>query len=358
MPDINLDLAVLEKLTQAPGLPGREAPVADVIAAALPPDWNLQRDPLGNLVARRGEGQAAGAGSLGRSGPRVLLVAHMDEVGLVVRRITPQGFLRVERLGGMGVRAMPGSHLTLWTERGSRTAQVGLPPAHLDKGGPLELEQIFIDIGARSKAEAEGWGVQVGDGLTWHGPFERFGESCVRSKALDDRLGCFALLELARVLEKTACDLCLGFVVQEETMLQGGLPVAQALQPELVIGVDGTLAFDTPDLEGAQSDIRLGGGPALKLMDAIRGKSAAFVPDWELTQSIRRSAARAGIPLQAEVVTGISTAVTPLPYALGGLRTAALSLPVRYHHSAIETADLGDVGQLVRLLQAIVGDSF
>lgn len=137
-------------------------------------------------------------------------------------------------------------------------------------------------------------------------------------------------------------------------MLMGGLPLMQAYQPEYLVGVDGTLAFDTPDLLGQQSDLRLGAGPALKWMDAIRGKMAAFVPDLELARGIRRLARERGIPLQDEVVSGISTAVTPMVFGGEGARAAALSLPVRYHHTPSETADKRDVAQLVELLAALV----
>jgi putative aminopeptidase FrvX len=342
MTRFGLDLELLKTLTQIPGLPGRELRVAEVIRSALPKDWTAWIDPLGNLIARRPG-----------KGPKLLLVAHMDEVGLVVRRITPDGFLQVERLGGMGVRALPGSRLDLWTSKSCLNGVVGVPPAHLDKGEILSMESLFVDIGSSTRQEVEQRGVEIGDGLTWHAVFDRLGEKMVISKALDDRLGCFVLLELAKTEFSSDCDLYLGFVVQEETMLQGALPVVQAVQPEIVIGIDGTLAFDTPDLEGAQSEIRLGCGPALKILDAIRGKMAAFVPDWGLVERIRSTAYEIGVPLQSEVVSGISTAVTPLPYSGGGVRTAALSLPVRYHHSASEVGHMGDAEDLVRLLVAI-----
>lgn len=342
-----LDWNLLAELVAAPGLPGREGPVAEVIQKALPPGYEVQRDPLGNLAAR-----------LPGPGPRWMLAAHMDEVGLIVRRITPQGYLLVDRLGGMSLRALPGSPLTVWTENGQGiTAVAGTLPAHLDNTAITPVEQVYLDIQAESAEAARALGVQVGDGVTWDSPLKLQGDRLLSGKALDDRLGCFVLLSLARVLAETAppeCDLTLAFTVQEETMLSGGLPLMQAYQPEYLIGVDGTLAFDTPDLLGQQSDLRLGAGPALKWMDAIRGKMAAFVPDLEFARRIRRLSREWGLPLQDEVVSGISTAVTPMVYAGAGVRAAALSLPVRYHHTPSETADQRDVEQLVSLLAALV----
>jgi putative aminopeptidase FrvX len=289
-----------------------------------------------------------------------MLVAHMDEVGLIVRRILPNGFLKVERLGGMGVQALPGSPLTLWSDGGALPAHVGLLPQHLASTQSPELNTLFIDIGARGRDEAQQMGVQVGDGLTWAGALETIGQGRVRSKALDDRLGCLALLALAQQVgrQQTLCDLYLAFVVQEETMLMGGAPVVNAIRPEIVIGIDGTLAFDTPDLEGEQCDLRLGGGPALKWMDALRGKSVAYVPSRRLAQIARSQARALGIPLQSEIVTGLSTAVSPLPYLQEGSETLALSIPIRYHHSPVETADLQDAEQLVWLCAALIESGF
>jgi len=336
-----LDLSLLAKLVETPGLPGREGMVADCLISALPAGWEIHRDPLGNITAHRPS-----------SGPAWMLMAHMDEVGLIVRRITPEGFLLVERMGGMSLRALPGSRLILWTKHGGIPAWAGCLPAHLDSGKPPSWEDVYIDIGATSRHQAEGLGAHVGAGLTWSAELSLPAENQLVGKALDDRLGCAGLIGLARALDglDPKLDLTLAFVVQEETMLMGGIPVVQARRPDVLIGVDGTLAFDTPDTHGQQSEIKLGGGPALKWMDAIRGKMAAFVPDSGLVKQIQDVAETSRLPLQDEVVSGISTAVTPAPYAGHGTRVAALSLPIRYHHTPVETADRRDVESLVQLL--------
>jgi endoglucanase len=343
-----LDLDLLGELVSVPGLPGREQQIAERIATFLPSGWHVHSDVIGNLIASPAD----------RANCKMLFLAHMDEVGLLVRRITPQGFLQVERLGGMGVRGLPGARLTLWTAAGEALpAQVGVLPHHLDDGKSTDLSVLYLDIGATSLEEALAMGVRVGDGLTWDAPLKRLGKHFVSGKALDDRLGCFVLIHLARRLSEAQMntDVGLAFVVREEIMFNGGLPVLQRMQPQVVLGVDATLAFDTPDLERAQSEIRLGSGPALKWFDTVRGK-AAFVPDWKLAQRIRELAQQHGVALQDEVVTGISTIVSPLPFALLGVRTAALSVPLRYHHSPIETAHLGDVEQLINLLFLLCTD--
>jgi endoglucanase len=345
--DLNLDL--LSRLTRVPGLPGREWEVADVIRTALPENCEVHQDAIGNLTAH-----------IPGKGKRVMLVAHMDEVGLIVRRILPNGFLRVERMGGMNMRAMPGSPMTLWTEKGCLTAIVGVLPQHLDNGSELDLTSMYIDIGASSAKEVEDMGVRVGDGLTWYSLLKRMAGTRICSKALDDRLGCWVLLTLADLLKPSelGCDLYLTFTVQEETALMGGMPAVNTFKPDVVIGVDGTLTFDTPDLTGEQSEVVVGAGPAIKWMDTIRGKQVSFVPDQNLVRLTQQAARQLQIPLQAEITVGLSTAASPVPYAGSGIATLALSLPVRYHHSPAETADLSDVLHLVRLLQHLLTRPF
>ncbi len=340
-----LDLALLETLTQAYGLPGREAMVADAISSALPAEkWQIQRDPLGNLCAVRSG-----------KGPKLMFMVHMDEVGLIVRRITPEGFLKVERVGGMNVMALPGSHVRLWTRGGPLPAVMGILPFHLDRKEFYELKDLYVDVGASSQAEVLNMGVRVGDGLTWACPLQRLGTSRFSGKTLDDRLGCALLIQLARLFadREPACSLHLAFVVQEETMQLGGWPVVERVRPDLLVGLDGTLTFDSPDLDGDQSSIQLGAGPALKWLDTVRGKGQSYVPDARLAGHIQSLAEANHLPLQDEVVVGISTAMNPLPYAAGGIRSAAISLPIRYHHAPVETADFTDAENTLRLLEAL-----
>ena len=341
-----IDFDLLERLTGVPGVSGREGRVADIIRSSLSSKTcKCSLDNLGNLVAH-----------IPGKGKRVMLAAHMDEVGLIVQRILPNGFLKVERIGGISLRALPGSYLSLWTSKGCIPAHVGVLPQHLDANEPLDSSKIYIDIGSSSDQETRAMHVTPGDVLTWESPLRSVGDTLISGKALDDRLGCYILIQLAKLLQTQdlKCDLYLAFTVQEETMLMGGVTAANAVSPEIVIGVDGTLSFDTPDLEGSQCDLRLGKGPAVKWMDAIRGKLAAFVPDQKLAHHVRETAKRNDIPLQDEIVTGISTAITPMLYAGKGAAALAFSVPLRYHHTPIETADLRDVENIISLLKTLL----
>ena len=174
MSEYDRDLDLLAELTSVPGLPGRETQVAQLIQAQLTlPGWQVASDALGNVFAH-----------LPGDGEKILLIAHMDEVGLIIRRITEDGFLLVERLGGVSVRSLPGSRLDLWTDGGPLPAHAGVLPGHLDQPQNLELEDIYLDIGAKSRTQAESWGVRIGDGITWDAPLLLHGEYQITGKAL------------------------------------------------------------------------------------------------------------------------------------------------------------------------------
>lgn len=341
------DFTLLKQLTETPGLPGRENLVGVLIQQMLPEkNWDVRVDAVGNITARKPG-----------SGKKLLLIAHMDEVGLIVRKITPEGFLKVERLGGVGLETLPGSAFDLWTAQGRFDAQVGCLAAHLENGHfqPPNLAEMYIDVGASSKAEVLNWGINIGDGLTWRSTFCTLPGKRVRSKALDDRLGCFALVKLAEEInqEDLDYDISLAFVCQEESMILESAPVIKAVDPDVVIGLDGTLTFDTPQADEGQNEIGLGAGPAIKLMDAIRGKTA-YLPDWSLTNKMIRFMESQGLPVQREVVVNFTTALSLVPFMNLGIATACLSIPIRYHHSPVEVADLEDFEMLVNGLRAML----
>jgi len=341
------DFQLINDLVKVPGVPGRESLVAEVIKQALPKTgWDIHVDPVGNLTARKPG-----------PGKKILFLAHMDEVGLIVQRITPNGFLKIERLGGMSLHALAGCSLDLWTDRGRLDALVGVEAAHLANGKSQSFssQDLYIDIGCSSKDEASALGVKIGDALTWKCDLSILAGRRIRGKALDDRLGCYSLIKLANELldEDLNLDVTLGFVVQEESMILEAGPVVNQIKPDVVIGVDGTLPFDTPDVEGQQCDITLGNGPCVKLMDAIRGKTA-YLPNWALSKAIMNFLEAQALSFQPEIIVGLSTAMSLVPLMNKGIKTAALSLPIRYHHSAVEVADLNDLANLIYLLKQLL----
>jgi putative aminopeptidase len=341
-PDLNL----LAELCALPGIAGFEQPVARRLQAVFEEiGVAVRRDRIGNLIAH-----------IPAEGPRVMLFAHMDEVGLLVRKIHPDGFLFVERLGGTSPHVLPGKKLLVWTSNGPLPGVVGALPMHLAADRPqAALEDIYIDLGARSRQRTEELGVEVGQPVTYAAEFFEL-ESCVAAKSLDDRLGCCLLVELARRIkaQPADCDLYLAFLVQEENVLHAGLPVANAIQPDYAIGVDATLAFDTPDLANGQTELRLGGGTVIKVMDRLRSSGIGFVAHPELRGHLERLAKENSLPFQREIVVGLSTLASLLPFSGAGLPVAAISFPLRYAHSALEVCDLADISATRMLLELAV----
>jgi putative aminopeptidase FrvX len=344
--DPTLDLSLLAALCEKPGLPGFEGPIADFLASHLRTRGiDTRIDRIGNVIAH-----------LPGDGPRAMLIAHMDEVGLLVRKVYAGGFLAVERLGGTSPHVLPGKRVLVWTERGPLPGVMSAIPMHLVADVPQpSLPGMHVDLGVRSQAEAEALGVEVGSPVTYAPSFDRINR-CVASKSLDDRLGCFLLLELAARIQAQAsrCDLWLVFVVQEENMLDGGVPPASAIQPDWTLGVDATLAFDTPDLFNGQNQVALGAGTVVKVMDRMRATGQGLIAHQGLRKHLEVLAKSAGLPFQREVIIGISTAATPLTFTGTGIPSAAVSFPIRYAHSAIEVADLDDIRVTADLLENAV----
>jgi putative aminopeptidase FrvX len=343
-----LSLTLLETLCAAPGISGFEQPVAAALGAYLGQQGvECQVDRVGNLLAH-----------VPGSGPRVLLVAHMDEVGFVVRKIERDGFLRLERVGGSAVQALAGEHVIISGDSGPVPGVVGIVPPHLKGEASTDgLGSMYVDAGFRSKAAALECGVQVGSPVCYNPRFQKL-QNCVAAKALDDRAGCALLAQLAAEVKNggAACDLYLGFVVQEENVLVGGMPLLNVAQPDWVLGVDATLTYDSPDFNHPYSEVALGDGPAIKIMDHIRGRGQGLIAHPMLRRHIETVAKQANLPLQREVAVGISTAVAPMPFQRVATPTAAVSFPLRYSHSPAEVADLGDLHQTLQLLHGIVAD--
>lgn len=197
---------------------------------------DVWRDRLGNVVARYGSDKSDAL--------RLMIFAHMDEVGFMVLKIEPSGFLRFERVGGPAQITMPGSIVTLAGRSGDIMGCIGIKAYHFAKGDertqPPALDKLWIDIGAKDKADAERMGIQVGTPVTLYNPPHCLGNDLVCSKALDDRLGCTALLGVAEALASTPLDIAVFLVasVQEEFNIRGIVPVLRRVRPDLAIGID------------------------------------------------------------------------------------------------------------------------
>ncbi len=328
-----MNYELLQKLCEAPGVPGAEAPVKKVFVEALEPLVDeVKEDSLGNLLLlKRG------------SGPRVLLDAHLDEVGFLVSGIEGS-FLRVIPLGGMDPKVVYGQRLVVWGQRKLSAVVVSYPP-HLGKDKKdLAIEEMYLDTGLLP--EKLGELVEIGSPVTFPSFFEET-EDAIMAKALDDRVGLFVIAEaLAQANPKV--DLVVSASVQEEIGLRGAQALAQKISPEVVIVLEGTFAADTPGVPSSLKATLCGQGPEIRLCDA------RFVADRDLSLGLAQLAKEKDIAHQVIVKNRGGTNASALQVASGSVRTAAISVPVRYLHAPVSIAFKKDIEATVALLKAFL----
>lgn len=310
-------------------------------------------DPLGNVIAPVRD---AGAGH-----PHVAVFAHMDEVGFVVRKIEPEGFLRLQRLGGIPEKSMAGQRIVLLGDGAPVEGVIATKAHHVteeaEKNRVVAVQDVFVDIGARSRAEVEQAGIQVGTPGTWRPSFSRRGE-IVQAKAADDRVGCAVLLGLAERAGKLGGGAGLTLVagVQEEFNIRGVVPAIRAIQPDLFICLDIVPANDTPDTAHL-GEVRLGDGPTVGLYSFHgRGTLNGLIPNPKLVRFLEASAARRGVATQRHIFFGGLTDASYAQLEGRGIPGVDVGIPTRYTHSPIETCSLDDVRAAVGLVAGVIED--
>jgi endoglucanase len=332
---------LLRTLSSLPGPTGEEDAVLDWLAAEWEGRGELTRTPVGNLLLR-----------IPGPGPRVLVAAHADELSLIVRSVTPEGFLRVlpgERdhfptpyFFGAPLRVLAGSgHLPAVF---ATTTGHALTPEQRERHR-LGWDDVFVDVGLTA-AEAAEAGIRVGTRIVWDPGVRRVGRLLV-GKAMDDRLGIAVLVELARRVDRARLrfDLTLAATVQEEIGLLGAASLARGGR-EYDVGfiVDNGVAGDTPTVSAAHVPVRLGGGPALVHRDTSAHYSRRLISE------LRNTALREGLPVQDAVFYHYNSDGATL--LRQGIETALVAPPIRYSHSPFEAVDPADVETTVRLLLA------
>nr|WP_237560425.1 M20/M25/M40 family metallo-hydrolase [Halolamina rubra] len=307
-----------------------------MVRAALGPEVDrLRTDAMGNVV-----------GTVDGEGDReVVVAAHVDEIGFMVSRVTDDGFLKLDSLGGWNAQILRAQAVTVHTDDGEVAGVIGAEPAHTRDEDDVEgVDDLAVDLGLDGDAAAEA--VSVGDVVTLDTDPRVLGD-CVTGKALDDRAGVYAMLAAARVAEPDATvHFCA--TVQEEVGLRGARAVAtdERFDPDLVVALDGTLERSVPGVDDAETITSLGDGVGIKRKDASVIPSPAVV-DW-----LTDVAEEEGVEHQREVAWNIGTDTGALQNAGGAVLSGALSVPVRYHHSPVETAHRDDLTATVDLLAA------
>ncbi len=326
--------ALIQKLVETPGPSGHEQLVREVVRSEISELADeLQTDALGNLIARKG--------SRGSRGMKVMLAAHMDEIGLMVTHVDERGFARFTNIGGVYARNCVGGRVRFVN---GVCGVIG----HDDKKYANDLpslDEMFIDVGVDRKRDSP---IRVGDVAAFERPFLDLGTRWV-GKAMDDRIGVAVLIETLRRLKKSPHEVYFVFSVQEEVGLRGATTAAYALDPDVGIAVDVTRTGDTP--RGQKMDIQLGQGPAIKVRDS------GMLADPRVVSWMVNKAERAGLPHQMEVLTRGTTDARVMQITRAGVPSGCISIPCRYVHSPSEMVDSADVDRAVQLLLKLLSEN-
>lgn len=323
---------LIKKLVEAYGPSGHEDQVRDLVRAEIRnlPDY-ISVDPLGNLIAV--------VKKKSKTGKKVMLSAHMDEIGVIVSHIDDRGFARFQPLGGVGALTCLGGRVRF---ANGRIGTIGIDAKRDDPSKSPTLAELFIDVGATSKADCP---VNLGDAAGFYRPMEDLGDRLV-AKSMDDRIGVAILIETLKALKRTPHEVAFVFSVQEEVGLRGAGTAAFGLEAELGIAVDVTRTGDTPN--GIKMEVALGNGPAIKVRDS------GMLADPRIKELLVQRGQEAKIKTQLEILEGGTTDAAAMQIARGGMPTGCLSIPARYIHSPSEMVDFGDVQATVQLLVEVL----
>jgi len=334
----------LEKLSNANGVTGREDEVRELMKKYLKPYVDeIREDRLGNLIAfKKGNKDA----------PTVMLAAHMDEVGLMIKNIKKKGFLQFTKIGGIDDRILLAQKVIVHTDKGPLTGVVGSKPVHIqteaEKKKIIEADRLFIDVGARDKEEAEKMGVQVGDVVSFDTKFARLGNDVVLGKAFDDRAGCAMMIETLKRLQKVDCNVYAVGTIQEEVGLRGATIAAFQVAPDVGIALESTVAGDTPGVGEGEAPAKMGEGPVVTVADA------GLIAHPKVLRLLIDSAKENKIPYQLETGIRGATDASRIAISREGVPSGIISVPARYIHSPAAILNLDDVEKAVKLAVAAI----
>ncbi|MBU3967953.1 MAG: M42 family metallopeptidase [Euryarchaeota archaeon] len=332
---------ILEKLSNAHGVSGYENNVRQMIEDEIRPYVDdVRTDKLGNLIATRNGGS-----------PKIMLAAHMDEIGLMVKYVDDKGFIYFTTTGGWFNQTLLSQRMILHTGNGQVYGVIGSKPPHVmkeeDKKKPVKAEDMFIDIGATSRDDAQKMGVMAGTPITSDMEFRSLGRDLVTGKALDDRGGCAVLIEAMRQIKEVKATIHAVFTVQEEVGLKGGRTSAFGLDPDVALVSEVTFAGDHPGIEKKDSALEIGKGPAITVSDAEG--DGIIVPE-NVLRWLKQAAEANNIPYQLKVGASGQTDASIIHLTREGIPTGVISTPSRYIHTPVTVISMGDLEKSAQLI--------
>jgi len=336
---------LLKKLSNAPGVSGFEDEVRELIFNELDGFVDeIKIDEMGNLIAiKNGKPE----------GKKIMLAAHMDEIGLMVRYIDEKGFIKFSKIGGINDQMLLNQDVYIQTPKGDVNGVIGSKPPHKmkksEKNKVFEYDKMSIDIGAESRKQAQEM-VRVGDPIIIKQEFDDLGKSLVKGKALDNRVGCAVLIEVLKQVDSKATIYGVG-TVQEEVGLKGAKTSAFSINPDMALALDVTIAGDHPGIKEEEAPSKLGQGPTIVLVDASGDGIITHPTVKKLLLSV---AQEENIPYQLEVSEGGTTDGTAIHLTRQGIPTGVISPASRYIHTPVSVVNLEDIENTVKLILAVL----
>ncbi len=328
----------LKELTELSGVSGCEYEVRNYIKNKLN-DIGCEHyvDKLGNIIAH----------NKGKKNKTIMIAAHMDEVGLIVSHIDSDGFIKFQAVGGIDQRILNSKIVLVGNNK--IPGVIGSKAIHLmsaeERGTSLPIDKLYIDIGTYSKAETEKL-VDIGDYIVFKSNYVEFGDGLIKAKALDDRAGCSALLEVLSM--KLDADFYGVFTVMEEVGCRGAQTAAFALEPDYAIVLEGTVCADMPEIKDYSKVTRIGMGAALSIMD----NSTLY--DIEEVRKVENIAMQNNISYQFRTSSAGGNDAGPIHKTKDGAKAVAVSVPCRYIHSPASVASINDYNSVVSLTKALI----
>lgn len=342
----------LRELTALAGVSGAEQVVVAYLKDAFSPYADsVEVDSWGNLIATK-KGK--------HEGPKLMISAHSDEIGMVVKSIHGDGFISFDRVGGVSDILLPGRKVMVG---GHIPGIIGIKAGHLqkeeEKGRAKPIRECYIDVGAYSKSEVESMGIKVGDRIVFQSDFmEMYNKDLISTKSVDNRIGCAILAELFADITKDDFNGTLYGVVsvQEEIGLRGAWMVSNSVQPDWAIVLDTMPCGDTPDVNPeSELPVRLGKGPVCPLIDGVTSAFISNVVHPKVRDIIDEHAQKTGVNVQYVTLSGefYTTDATNISMAAMGIPVGVLTVPRRYSHSPVELLDINDAVKLFTLVESI-----
>jgi len=336
---------MLKEITEATGVSGYESEIKNILKRYFEPSGTISQDRLGSLICRQNGTAEA---------PRVLLSAHMDEVGFMVKYITPEGFIKFTPLGGWSDQVLLAHRVSIITHQGRVTGVIGSKPPHMlseeERKKIVTKKDMYIDIGASSQKEVEAAGIRIGDPVV---PISEFtiliNSKTYMAKALDDRLGCAVMIQTLQQLMGRHPNTVFGMAtVQEEVGMRGATTGAEIVNPDVAIISEVDIAGDVPGIKAEDTSVKMNGGPVLLAYDA------RMIPNVKLRNLVIDTAKQNNIPLQSSAMEGGATDGGPIHLHKSGVPTVVLGVPTRHIHSHNAIMHRDDFDNMVRLISAVV----